>query len=186
MKKLLLNHRSNWTLGLVFLALSMVACNSGPTLQSYFVEKSEDPNFISLTLPSSILNIAVDSLQADQQEALATLKKLNVLIYRKSVNEPAQLNVESDVVLKILSNSAYTELMKLNAEDYKGAVSYLGTEDAIKEIIVFAKSGSDGFALIRVIGDGMNPKYLKPFLEALQTSKVSAEDFKNLLPDLGI
>ncbi len=74
MKKLLLNNRSNWTLGLVFLALSMVACNSGPTLQSYFVEKSEDPNFISLTLPSSILNIAVDSLQADQQEALATLK----------------------------------------------------------------------------------------------------------------
>lgn len=186
MKKLLLNHRSNWTLGLVFLTLSMVACNSGPTLQSYFVEKSEDPNFISLTLPSSILNIAVDSLQADQQEALATLKKLNVLIYRKSVNEPAQLNVESDVVLKILSNSAYTELMKLNAEDYKGAVSYLGTEDAIKEIIVFAKSGSDGFALIRVIGDGMNPKYLKPFVEALQTSKASAEDFKNLLPDLGI
>jgi len=186
MKKLLLNHRSNWTLGLVFLALSMVACNSGPTLQSYFVEKSEDPNFISLTLPSSILNIAVDSLQADQHEALATLKKLNVLIYRKSVNEPAQLNVESDVVLKILSNSAYTELMKLNAEDYKGAVSYLGTEDAIKEIIVFAKSGSDGFALIRVIGDGMNPKYLKPFVEALQTSKASAEDFKNLLPDLGI
>lgn len=186
MKNLLLNHRSNWTLGLVFLALSMVACNSGPTLQSYFVEKSEDPNFISLTLPSSILNIAVDSLQADQQEALATLKKLNVLIYRKSINEPAQLNVESDVVLKILSNSAYTELMKLNAEDYKGAVSYLGTEDAIKEIIVFAKSGSDGFALIRVIGDGMNPKYLKPFVEALQTSKASAEDFKNLLPDLGI
>jgi hypothetical protein len=186
MKNLLLNHRSNWTLGLVFLALSMVACNSGPTLQSYFVEKSEDPNFISLTLPSSILNIAVDSLKADQQEALATLKKLNVLIYRKSVNEPAQLDVESDVVLKILSNSAYTELMKLNAEDYKGAVSYLGTEDAIKEIIVFAKSGSDGFALIRVIGDGMNPKYLKPFVEALQTSKASAEDFKNLLPDLGI
>lgn len=186
MKKLLLNHRSNWTLGLVFLALSMVACNSGPTLQSYFVEKSEDPNFISLTLPSSILNIAVDTLQPDQQEALATLKKLNVLIYRKSVNEPAQLDVESDVVLKILSNSAYTELMKLNAEDYKGAVSYLGTEDAIKEIIVFAKSGSDGFALIRVIGDGMNPKYLKPFVEALQTSKASAEDFKNLLPDLGI
>jgi len=186
MKKLLLNHISNWTLGLVFLALSMVACNSGPTLQSYFVEKSEDPNFISLTLPSSILSIAVDSLQADQQEALATLKKLNVLIYRKSVNEPAQLDVESDVVLKILSNSAYTELMKLNAEDYKGAVSYLGTEDAIKEIIVFAKSGSDGFALIRVIGDGMNPKYLKPFVEALQTSKASAEDFKNLLPDLGI
>ncbi len=96
------------------------------------------------------------------------------------------MNVESDVVLKILSNSAYTELMKLNAEDYKGAVSYLGTEDAIKEIIVFAKSGSDGFALIRVIGDGMNPKYLKPFVEALQTSKASAEDFKNLLPDLGI
>ncbi len=171
---------------MVFLVLSMVACNSGPTLQSYFVEKSEDPNFISLTLPSSILNIAVDSLNADQQEALATLKKLNVLIYRKSVNEPAQLNVESDVVIKILSNSDYTELMKLNAEDYKGAVSYLGTEDAIKEIIVFAKSGSDGFALIRVIGDGMNPKYLKPFVEALQTSKASAEDFKNLLPDLGI
>lgn len=186
MKKQLLNYRSNWILGMVFLALSMVACNSGPTLQSYFVEKSEDPNFISLTLPSSILNIAVDSLQADQQEALATLKKLNVLIYRKSVNEPAQLDLESDVVLKILSNSAYIELMKLNAEDYKGAVSYLGTEDAIKEIIVFAKSGSDGFALIRVIGDGMNPKYLKPFVEALQTSKASAEDFKNLLPDLGI
>ena len=186
MKKLLLNHRFNWCLGLIFTALSLGACNAGPTLQSYFVEKSEDPNFISLTLPSSILNIAVDSLQADQQEALATLKKLNVLIYKKSVNAPEQLAIEAETVGNILANSRYTELMKLKAEDYSGAVSYLGTEDAINEIIVFAKSGADGFALIRVIGDGMNPKYLKPFVEALQTSKASAEDFKNLLPDLGI
>ena len=40
---------------LVFVfAIGLVSCSSEPTLQSYFVEKSEDPNFISLTLPASI------------------------------------------------------------------------------------------------------------------------------------
>jgi hypothetical protein len=36
------------------------------------------------------------------------------------------------------------------------------------------------------MGEGMNPKYLKPFLEALQSSNASIDDFKGLLPDLGL
>jgi hypothetical protein len=59
-------------LAAVSLIMLSVSCSSEPSLQSYFVEKSEDPNFISLTVPASILNIAVDSLEADQKAALAT------------------------------------------------------------------------------------------------------------------
>jgi len=172
---------------LVFVfAIGLVSCSSEPTLQSYFVEKSEDPNFISLTLPASILNIAVDSLEADQKEALATLKKLNVLVFRNNQKDLSVFDTESKTVVKILSTSSYTELMKLKAEAYQGSVSYLGSEDALKEIIVYAKGGKEGFVLIRVMGDGMNPKYLKPFLEALQSSNASIDDFKGLLPDLGL
>lgn len=173
-------------LAAVSLIMLSVSCSSEPSLQSYFVEKSEDPNFISLTVPASILNIAVDSLEADQKAALATLTKLNVLIFKNNPADQLQLDQEATMVQSILSKDTYTELMKLKAEGYQGSLSYLGSESSIEEMIIFAKGGREGFALIRVMGKGMNPKHIRPFVEALQTSKAKAEDFKNLLPDLGL
>lgn len=181
-------YHASFVKGLALFSLMMLglSCSSGPSLQSYFVEKSEDPNFISLTVPASILNIAVDSLQEDQKAALATLTKLNVLIYKNSAEDQIVLDKEAATVQAILSKNTYTELMKLKAEGYQGSLSYLGSEEAIQEMIIYAKGGSEGFALVRIMGKGMNPKYIKPFVEALQTSKAKAEDFKNLLPDLGL
>ena len=180
--------KASFLKGLGFLSLMVfaMACSKGPSLQSYYVEKSEDPNFISLTVPASILNIAVDSLGADQQEALATLKKLNVLIFRNTQQDDNQLlNTEAATIQKILAKGTYIELMKLRSEGYQGSLSYLGTEDAIDEMVIYAKGGKEGFALIRIMGEGMNPKHIKPFVEALQKSKAKPEDFKNLLPALG-
>lgn len=173
-------------LSVLFLLILGVSCSSGPTLQSYYVEKSEDANFISLTVPASILNIAIDSLETDQKEALATLKKLNVLLFRNTFENNTILNAETKTVQTILAKSMYTELMKLKAEGYQGSLSFKGSEEEIDEMIIYAKGGTEGFALIRIMGDGMNPKYIKPFIEALQTSKAKPEDFKAFLPDLGL
>ena len=181
-------YQASFVKGLALFSLMMLglSCSSGPSLQSYFVEKSEDANFISLTVPASILNIAVDSLAADEQAALATLTKLNVLIFKNTATDLVQLDAEAQTIQGILSNGAYTELMKLKAEGYQGSLSYMGSEGDIDEMIVYAKGGTEGFALIRIMGNGMNPKHIKPFITALQTSKAKAEDFKNLLPDLGL
>ncbi|NNF19400.1 MAG: DUF4252 domain-containing protein, partial [Flavobacteriaceae bacterium] len=39
------------------LLLSVLSCNSSPSLQEYYVSNSENPNFIALDLPASLLNI---------------------------------------------------------------------------------------------------------------------------------
>ncbi|MFT5021975.1 MAG: hypothetical protein ACI834_000651, partial [Colwellia sp.] len=79
-------------LGLLGLLILGVSCSSAPSLQSYFVEKSEDAHFISVTVPASVLNIAVDSLELDQKEALATLSKLNVLLFKNNTDNTALLD----------------------------------------------------------------------------------------------
>jgi hypothetical protein len=173
-------------LGLLGLLILGVSCSSAPSLQSYFVEKSEDAHFISVTVPSSVLNIAVDSLELDQKEALATLSKLNVLLFKNNTDNTALLDKETQMVQSILSKSQYTELMKLKAADYQGSLSYLGTEDAIDEMVIYAKGSKEGFVLIRIMGKGMNPKHIKPFVAALQRSNSNPEDFKSLLSNLGL
>ena len=41
----------------------------------------------------------------------------------------------------------------------KGSISvnYLGEEDAIDEIVIFGSDNNKGFAVIRVVGENMNP-----------------------------
>lgn len=41
---------------LIISTLFIVSCSNKPTLQKYFVEKSENPEFIALDLASSIIN----------------------------------------------------------------------------------------------------------------------------------
>jgi len=173
-------------LGLLSLLILGVSCSSAPSLQSYYLEKSEDPNFISLSVPASLLNISLDSLESEQKEALATLSKLNVLLFKNTYKNTSLLDKEAQIVQSILSKSQYTELMKLKALDYQGSLSYLGTEDAIDEMVVYAKGSKEGFLLVRIMGNGMNPKHIKPFVAALQRSQANPEDFKSLLSNLGM
>ena len=159
--------------GIALLVLS--ACSSHQSLQEYYVDNSENPNFISLDVPTSILNLENEDLSETQQEAIQSLKKLNLLAFRKTSDNEAEYEVEKAKVNAILKNDDFVELMKLNSEYGKGVIKYLGDEDAIDELIIYGSSDDKGFAIIRVLGKDMNPGHIVELMNAIQKSDYSGE-----------
>ena len=159
--------------GITLLVLS--GCSSNQSLQEYYVDSSENPNFISLDVPTSILNLKNEDLSETQQEALQSLKKLNLLAFRKTSENGAEYVVDKAKVNAILKNDNFVELMKLNSEYGKGVIKYVGDEDAIDEVIIYGSSDDKGFALIRVLGKDMNPAYIIQLMNAIQKSDYKGE-----------
>jgi hypothetical protein len=156
-------------------SLLLYACSSTQSLQEYYVDSSENPNFISLDVPASIMNMDSVELSAIQREALQSLKKLNVLAFRKTNSNAKEYQIEKEKVNAILKDDEFVELMKLNSAYGKGVIKYLGDEDAIDEVIIYGNSDEKGFALIRVLGNNMNPAHLLQLMRAIQQSDYKGE-----------
>ncbi|MGB5821514.1 MAG: DUF4252 domain-containing protein [Saonia sp.] len=159
----------------LILLLGLTACSSTQSLQEYYVDSAENPNFISLDVPTSILNLEEADLTNGQREALESLKKMNLLAFRKTAKNAAEYKIEKAKVRTILKNDDFVELMKLNSGYGKGVIKYLGDEDAIDEVIIYGDSDDKGFALIRVLGDNMNPAHLVQLIQAIQKSDYDGE-----------
>ena len=161
--------------GLGILLLTM-ACSPTQSLQEYYVDNAENPDFISLDLPASILNLEEANLNPTQREALQSLRKLNILAFKKTLANAQSYEVEKAKVKAILKGDDFVELIKLNSKYGKGVIKYLGDADAIDEVVIFGNSDDKGFALIRVLGDNMNPAHVMQLLKAIQTSDYSGEE----------
>lgn len=158
----------------------LTACSSTQSLQEYYVDSSENPNFLSFDVPASILNLEETDLTSTQKEAVESLRKLNVLAFKKSDKNMAEYELEKTKVKAILKNPKYTELMKMNTEYGKATVKYLGEDDAIDEVIIYGNDDSKGFGVIRVLGDDMNPAHLAQLLQAIQKSDFKGEGLEKL------
>jgi len=164
----------------VLSVLLFTACSSTQSLQEYFVDSAENPNFLKFDVPSSILNLENADLSNSQREAFESLKKLNILAFKKSVANAGDYEVERTKVKAILKNDDFIELMKMNTPYGKATIKYLGNEDAIDEVIIYGDNKEKGFALIRVLGDDMNPANMMQLLEAIQKSDYKGEGFGQL------
>ena len=154
----------------------VMACSSTQSLQEYYVDNAENPNFISLDLPASILNLDNANLSPAQREALQSLRKLNVLAFRKTTQNAQAYQLEKQKVNAILKDDHFVELIKLNSKYGKGVIKYLGDEDAIDEVVIFGNQDDMGFALIRVLGNNMNPAHVMELLKAIQNSDYQGEE----------
>ncbi len=158
-----------------FILLLLVSCNSSMSLQEYYVNKSENSNFISLDVPASILNLQDTELSDSQREALESLRKLNVLAFKINDTNLAEYEAEKATVNSILEGEQFVELMKLKSQYGRGVIKYIGEEDAIDEVIIYGSSDDKGFAIIRVLGNDMNPAHLIKLVEVIQTADYDAE-----------
>ncbi len=153
----------------------LMGCSSTQSLQEYYIDSAENPNFISLDLPASILKLDEVDLNDEQRRAMESLRKLNILAFKKTTANTAEYEVEKGKVNAILKNSEFKELMKLNSAYGKGSIKYLGEADAIDEVVIFGNSNEKGFALVRVLGDDMNPAYIVQLMQAIQSSDYKGE-----------
>lgn len=163
-----------------FILITLSACSSTQSLQEYYVDSSENPNFLSFDVPVSILKLEETELTDKQKEAVSSLRKLNVLAFKKDEKNVAEYELEKTKVKAILKNPDYTELMKMNTGYGKATVKYLGDDDAIDEVIIYGNDDTKGFGVIRVLGDDMNPAHLAQLLQAIQKSDFKGEWLEKL------
>jgi hypothetical protein len=164
----------------IFLSLLVVGCNSEPTLQKYFVENTENKNFIALDVSPSILNVDKAQLSAEQVGALESFDKMNVLAFKLNETNKAQFESERAKVNQILENKKYQQLMKYGSGSVGASVSYLGSDEHIDEFVLFANSKEAGFAVVRVLGTDMNPNSIVTLMSVLKSSNIDMAQLKPL------
>ncbi len=169
-----------WMFMTLALLLALGSCSSTQSLQEYFVDNAENPNFLSLDVPANILKLDEVELDDSQREVMGSLRKLNILAFRKTEANEAAYAEESAKVKAILKNPDFKELMKLNTQYGRGVVKYLGEGDAIDEVVIFGDSREKGFALVRVLGKKMNPAHFVQVMQALQNSDLEGQGLGDL------
>ncbi|MDT0621866.1 DUF4252 domain-containing protein [Croceitalea vernalis] len=160
---------------LLLAVILLGSCASQQSLQEYYIDNQENPNFISLDIPASILKMEVAELTDGQQAAVNSLKKFNLLAFKKTDENSSDFKIEKARVKEILKNDDFVELMKINSQYGKGVVKYLGDENAIDEVIIYGASDEQGFALVRVLGKDMNPAHIVQLMQAIQKSDYNGE-----------
>jgi hypothetical protein len=163
-----------------FVSLFLLSCNNEPSLQKYFVENSEKKDFVALDVSPSIFNVDKTKLTPEQKTALGSFDKMNVLAFKLDANNKAAFEVESEKVKQILKGKDYQELMKFGSGKDAASVSFVGDEDHINEFILFAKKKENGFAVVRILGNDMNPNNIMNMISLLQSSNIDLEQLKPL------
>ena len=164
----------------VLLGLLVVSCSSKQSLQEYYVDNTENPNFLFFDVPASIVNLDKSHLTENERMALGSLKKLNIMAFKKTMENTGEYEVEKTKVNTILNTEEYTELMKMNMDFGRATIKYKGDDDAIDEVIIFGDNKEKGFALIRVLGENMNPANFAQLVQAIQKSDFNGEGLEQL------
>lgn len=160
--------------------LFLIGCKSEPTLQKYFVENTENKDFISLDLSPSILKIDPLKLSAEQNEALNSFEKMNVLAFKATDSNQAEFVSERAKVVEILKDKKYQQLMKFGSGKEGASVSFVGDDEHIDEFVLFANKQDAGFAVVRILGKDMNPTSIVTMMSALQNSEMNLDQLKPL------
>ncbi|WP_243835760.1 DUF4252 domain-containing protein [Gelidibacter sediminis] len=159
--------------GMVLLVATLFSCNQGPSLQTYYVDNQEQPNFLSIDVPLSMLNIDKMQLSEDQKNAYESIKKLNMLAYKIKADNMDDYEAKLTEISTILADPKYQELMRGgNPEDGKFIVKFLGEEDDVDEFIVFGNSDDKGFIVVRILGKEMNPNKIMSLVSTLDKASI--------------
>ena len=164
----------------ILFSLFLVSCNNEPTLQKYFVENTENTDFIALDVSPSILNVDQTKLSAEQGKAIQSFDKMNILAFQSNGKNQVQFDSERAKVVSILKNEKYQQLMKVGSGKDGASISYVGDDEHIEEFVLFANKKETGFAVIRVLGKDMNPTDIMTMLSVLKESKIDIEQLKPL------
>ena len=80
-----------------------------------------------------------------------------------------------------LKDESYQQLMKAGSGNDGAAIYFVGNDDEhIEEFVVLAGKKENGFAVVRVLGNDMNPTHIMNMLTLLQKSQVDMEQLKPL------
>lgn len=160
--------------------MSLVSCNTGESLQTYFVDHQETPDFISADIPTSVVNLDEATLTDDQKEAYKSVQRLNFLGYKTNETNMATYTTELAKVKTILNDVKYNELLEFSDSGNKFIVKYLGDDDSAEEVIVFASSKDMGFGIVRILGDNMRPEQMATLANVVQNAEFDQSQLQGI------
>jgi len=167
-------------IAIVLLASLSISCDSeNQSLQQFYVDSEKSNDYLMLDVPTSLISLN-DDASADAKHALQSIEKLNLLAFKLNGKNEDLYQSEKLKVKQILNDESFTELVRINSNGYNIVVKYLGTEDSIEEVIVYASDNTKGFGLARLLGDDMKPENMVQLLESIKDLDKNSSVFKKL------
>lgn len=168
-------------LAIVSCLILLWSCEDKPTLQKYFVKNTESPKFIALDLASNSIKTDKMSLSETEKAALESFEKMNILAFKSDSTNALVYEKEIKEVKAILKDESYQQLMKAGSGNDGAAIYFVGNDDEhIEEFVILAGKKENGFAVVRVLGNDMNPTHVINMLTLLQKSNFDIEQLKPL------
>jgi hypothetical protein len=155
--------------GISLAAISLISCADGSSLQRYLVDKQDDDKFLKVDIATSLLESDDADFTEEQKEILNTIKKVNVVAFPLKGKNASDYEAERAELAKILDNEKYVLLGKVSSNGSMMTMKYLGEEDAIDEVIIFASDEERGFAVFRLLGDNMKPGQMLKLMNSINS-----------------
>jgi hypothetical protein len=169
-----------YIIAIVLLVSLSISCDSeNQSIQQFYVDSEKSNDYLMLDIPTSLISLN-DDASADAMQALQSIEKLNLLAFKLDDKNKDLYQSEKSKVKKILNDESFTELVRVKNNGSNIVVKYLGTEDAIEEVIVYASDNAKGFGLARLLGDDMKPENMLVLLESIKEMDKTSNTFKKL------
>lgn len=156
---------------LMVTVLSLLSCNNELSLQRFFIDSKENDHYISLDIPTSILQLKDADATEEIKNIVKTIRKVNFLGFQLTEDSKAIFLAEKTKIKAILKQSSYHELMRINSGKTELMVKFLGDEDAIDEVVVYGADKDKGFMVMRVLGTDMNPASIFKMMQNVNIDK---------------
>ncbi len=157
---------------LLAMMVLFIGCSGKMTLQKYYVQKTEDADFIIVNVPIDLQEFLKGELTEEELTTIQSIRKLNVLIYQHQADNPTKSKREIEQLDQILAQETYNNLTDFGMGKTKGKVLYVESENDIDEGVVYVRNSDMGLVVVRVLGEAMNPGAL-----LLLTQKINHSDF---------
>jgi len=169
-----------YVIGISLAALTLFSCNNEQSLQRYLVDRQDDDSFLKIDIAASLLQTDSNSLSQEEKDILETVKKINVVAFPLNGDNDAQYEEKKQELKNIISQDKYKTLMKFGSNKRGATLKYLGEEDAINEIIVFASDDEKGFALFRLLGDNMRPDQMIKLMNSIEKGDLDVSKLSSI------
>jgi hypothetical protein len=169
-----------YVIGIGLAALTLFSCSNKESLQRYIVDRQGDDSFLKIDIAASLLQTDGANFSQEEKDILATVKKINVVAYPIEKGNIEAYKVKREELKNILDQARYKTLMIFGSNKEEATLKYVGEEDAIDEIIVFASDDEKGFALFRLLGDNMEPAKMIKLMNAIEKGDVDVSKLTSI------
>ncbi|MBZ9650834.1 DUF4252 domain-containing protein [Psychroflexus montanilacus] len=162
--------------------ISLISCNNQQSLQEYLVEKENSTEFITASVPTSLLFQNLDSLSSKEKSSLQKIEKINLLALTKKKGGEI-LEKERKAIRQILANSNYESLINFNGGAREARFVFSGTESKIDELIFFGFDEEMGLIVLRMRGSSVDVNDIYQISQSAQQMDMStiSEGFGDLM-----